>query len=114
MAAGQGETAARELEAIFDTALANPGWNTLDRAGIEAHREYHENVSGNLDVALSHARAAIHAWPDQWVITCSWSGIEGRLGNDDAALAALENADRLADNRNSINRWPTYEGRHPA
>ena len=90
----------RELEAIFDAALANPGWNHTGRAGIEAaYREYHENVSGNLDAALNHARAAIHAWPDQWSYHMQLVQVLRKLGNDDAALAALENADRLADNQ---------------
>jgi len=90
----------RELEAIFDAALANPGWNHTGRAGIEAaYREYHEKVSGNLDAALIHARAAIHAWPDQWSYHMQLVQVLRKLGNDDAALAALENADRLADNQ---------------
>ena len=90
----------QELEAIFDAALSNPGWNHTGRAGIEAaYREYHEKVSGNLDAALIHARAAIDAWPDQWSYHMQLVQVLRKLGNDDAALAALENADRLADNQ---------------
>lgn len=89
-----------ELEAIFDAALANPGWNHTGRAGIEAaYREYHEKVSGNLDAALIHAHAAIRAWPDQWSYHMQLVQVLRKLGNDDAALAALKNADRLADNQ---------------
>ena len=90
----------RELESIFDAALANPGWNHTGRAGIEAaYREYHEKVSGNLDAALIHAKAAIRSWPDQWSYHMQLVQVLRKLGNDDAALAALENADRLADNQ---------------
>ena len=90
----------QELEAIFDAALSNPGWNHTGRAGIEAaYREYHEKVSGNLDAALIHARAAIDAWPDQWSYHMQLVQVLRKLGNDDAALAALENAVGLADNQ---------------
>lgn len=61
------DLAQADLLAIFDAALRNPGWSHTGRAGIEAaYRQYHEFVSGRLDLAEKHARAAVKAWPQQW------------------------------------------------
>lgn len=89
-----------DLEKIFDAALANPRWNHTGRAGIEtAYREYHEHVSGDLDAALRHARAAVAAWPEQWSYHMYAVRLLQRLGRHDEALAALDRAAGVAGNQ---------------
>jgi hypothetical protein len=90
----------RDLEAIFDAALANPGWNHTGRAGIEtAYREYYELVAGDLESALQHARAAAAAWPDQWSYHMHLVRVLRKLGRDDEALGVLDQAARVAGNQ---------------
>ncbi|MCP5438817.1 MAG: hypothetical protein H6960_11735 [Chromatiaceae bacterium] len=59
----------QELEAIFDAALANPGWNTPAVPASNGVLRVCENVSSNLDAALNHARAAICMSRTSGVIT---------------------------------------------
>jgi len=90
---------AEDLEAIFDAALENPAWNNTGRAGIEAaYREYYEFVAKDLPSALTHARAAVASWPDQWSYHMQLVRILQKLGRPGDALAALEVAATLAGN----------------
>ena len=90
---------AEKLEALFDAALANPGWNHTGRGGIEAaYREYFEFVRGDLESALKHARGAINAWPDQWSYRMQAVQVLRKLGRKADALAELNQAARLAKN----------------
>ena len=82
-----------DVTSIFDAALRNPGWNNTGRAGIEsAYREYHEFVTGRLDQAEHHARAAIRLWPKQWGYHAHLVGVLRKQGRLSAAREALEKA----------------------
>lgn len=99
-----------KLEGIFDAALANPAWNHTGRAGIEAaYREYFEFVARDLDAALVHARAAVAAWPQQWGYHMSLVQVLRKLGHLDEALAALDEATKVASN--DVQQQQTAEAR---
>lgn len=93
------------LEKLFDDALQNPRWLPTGRAGIEAaYREYHEFVTGDLERALVHADRAIDAWPDQWSYHMHKVRVLHKLSSVEAALTALDVAERLAGNDDQLSR----------
>jgi len=88
-----------QLEAIFDAALKNPSWNRTGRGGIEAaYRKYHEQVTGDLEAALVHARAAVAAWPSQWSYHIQLVEVLRKLGRTKEARDALQRAAGLSKN----------------
>lgn len=79
-----------EVEAIFQAALANPGWNATGRAGVAAaYREYLEFVTGDLAAAERQARAAVAAWPQQWGYHVQLVNLLRKRGDAGAARRAL-------------------------
>jgi tetratricopeptide (TPR) repeat protein len=97
--------APEQLRAIFDAALANPGWNNTGRAGIaSAYREYFELVAGDLDSALQQAEAAIRSWPAQWSYHMQKVEVLRKLGRRADALAALDRAAPLTENETQRER----------
>ncbi|MCB1923408.1 MAG: hypothetical protein KDJ27_06600 [Gammaproteobacteria bacterium] len=97
-----------DVEAILDAALRNEGWGHTARAAIEsAYREYHEFVTGRLDLAEQHARAAVRAWPDQWGYHAQLIRVLRKQSQFEAAMLALDEAEatiRNADQRNEHTR----------
>lgn len=88
-----------QFTALFEDALANPGWRHTGRAAIEAsYREYHEFVTGDLAVAERHARAALAAWPQQWGYHAHLVRVLRKRGHHDEAWKALEKAESSVRN----------------
>ncbi len=95
---GRSSLANADLEAIFDAALANDRWSYTGRAGLEAaYRKYHEFVTGDLEAALEHAKAAVSAWPAQWSYHMQMVQVLQKLGRTEQALRALDRAAGLAE-----------------